>query len=444
MKQDLENENGNGFAKLGLKKETLAAINEMGFKDPSPIQRDAIPLLAQGIDLVAQAQTGSGKTAAFGIHIVEKTDLYDRSVQSIILVPTRELALQVTNEIKKLAKYYKNFSIVTVYGGASINVQSDMLRKGAHVVVGTPGRVIDMIKRGILKLDKVQTLVLDEADRMLDMGFIDDVKFIINHTPKTRQTLLFSATMPDEIKLLAKEHMNHPETLNVSSDAVPIDKIKQSYIVVDRKEKINSLIKILDREKFDLCLIFTKTKFWADRLGSILERRGKKNIVLHGDLSQSRRNKVMQMFKEKHIHILIATDIAARGIDVSGITHVINYDIPMDPNNYAHRIGRTARAGKEGKAITLVTPEELHDFKMMQRMIGIFINEEKIEGMPHGTGETESPKEYDEYSLEEKLTAFDLHRMRKGEGTAQRERGPHRREHRTWGGRQKKHHRNKR
>ncbi|MCX8202259.1 MAG: DEAD/DEAH box helicase [Candidatus Micrarchaeota archaeon] len=414
------------FERLGLKKESIAAIKEMGFSTPTPIQRDAIPILAQGVDLVAQAQTGSGKTAAFGIHIVEKIKLNDQSVQAIILVPTRELAVQVSNEIKKIAKYYNGFSIATIYGGASINVQTDILKKGAHVVVGTPGRVIDMIKRGVLKLNKVETLVLDEADRMLDMGFMDDVEFIIEQTPRTRQTLLFSATMPDEIKRLASKYMNHPESINVSTDAVPIDKINQSYIVVDKKEKLNALIRILDKEKPRLCIIFTKTKFWADRLGSILARKGKRNIVLHGDLSQSKRDKAIGMFKQKHVPILVATDIAARGLDISGVTHVINYDIPMDPNNYAHRIGRTARAGKEGRAITLVTPEEMHDFKMMQRNVGIFVKEER-EGMIEADKEAEAEKEYDEYSLEEKFTAFDLHRIKKEE--AGRRQGHHYKPH---------------
>ena len=367
------------FEALALRPETLKAIKELGYKSPTPIQKQAIPLLAQGIDLIGQAETGSGKTAAFGIHILEKIDNTHRFPQALILAPTRELAVQVASELRKLGKYY-NVSIVTVYGGASLNTQAEELGRGAHIVVGTPGRILDMIERHALKLEKVHTVVLDEADRMLDMGFIDDVKRILSRTSKIRQTMLFSATMPDEIRHLAQNYMKNPENLTVSTDAMPIEMIKQTYVLVEGRNKFRVLLNILDREKPELLLLFVKTKFGADKIAYQLQHKDKKVIALHGNLSQNQRDRAMHAFRQKHVHILVATDIAARGIDVSGITHVINYDLPMNPETYSHRVGRTARAGARGKAITLVTPEQGREFRDVQLINGVRIPQERIEG----------------------------------------------------------------
>jgi len=367
------------FEQLALRPETLRAIKELGYTVPTPIQLEAIPLLAQGVDLIGQAETGSGKTAAFGIHIIEVIDKGKRKPQSLILTPTRELAVQVSVELRKLAKYH-NLSVVTVYGGASLNVQADELARGAPIVVGTPGRVLDMIRRGALHLDEVKVMVLDEADRMLDMGFIDDVKMILSHTPKGRQTLLFSATMPDEIRNLANRHMNHPESLTVSTDAVPIDKITQTFVLVDMRNKFDVLINLLQIRKPQLVLLFVRTKVNADKLSRGLNRKGFHSIAIHGNLSQNQRDRAMHAFRQKHVNILVATDIAARGIDVLGITHVINYDLPDDPMVYSHRVGRTARAGASGQAITLVTPNQYQELMAVQDINDLHIEREFIEG----------------------------------------------------------------
>jgi ATP-dependent RNA helicase DeaD len=367
------------FEKLALRPETLRAIKEMGFTIPSPIQREAIPILAQGADLIGQAMTGSGKTAAFGIHIIETIDRRHHKPQALILAPTRELAVQVTNELKTLSKYH-HMSVVTIYGGASLNKQAEELSRGTNIVVGTPGRVLDMIGRGVLHLDEVKIAVLDEADRMLDMGFIDDVKEILSYTPKNRQTMLFSATMPDPIRDLAKHYMHAPESLTVSTDAVPIDKIVQSFVLVERRKKFPVLLNILREKRPKLALIFTRTKFGADKLAHNLNHNRQHALVIHGDLSQRKRDQAMDSFRHGHAGILVATDVAARGIDVSGITHVINFDLPDDPNNYSHRVGRTARAGAHGQAISLVLPEQHKELRDIQQMNCLKLKREMVRG----------------------------------------------------------------
>jgi ATP-dependent RNA helicase DeaD len=367
------------FEQLALRPETLRAIQELKYVEPTPIQRESIPLLAQGIDLIGQAMTGSGKTAAFGIHIIEHVDTSKRRPQALVLAPTRELAVQVAAEMQKLAKHYR-MSIVTVYGGASINRQAQELHHGAQVVVGTPGRILDMIRRGVLHLNEAKIVVLDEADRMLDMGFIDDVQTILDETPKERQTMLFSATMPPEIRNLARTYMRNPESLTVSSDAVPLDKIKQTFVLVERVKKFPVLLNILKTKKPALALIFVRTKFGADKLARGLYQKGHRAMAIHGNLSQNRRDKAMYDFKHGHIHMLVATDIAARGLDVSGITHVINYDLPDEPTVYSHRVGRTARAGANGQAISLVMPEQYQELTAVQRTNGLKIEREMIDG----------------------------------------------------------------
>ena len=367
------------FEKLALSPETNRALKEMGFTVPTKIQAESIPILMQGVDLISQAMTGSGKTAAFGIYITESIDKNLRKPQALILTPTRELAVQVTQELKNIGKHH-HLSVVTVYGGASINVQADQLKRGAHIVVGTPGRIMDMLERRALHLDGVRIAVLDEADRMLDMGFIDDVKRILEHTPDHRQTLLFSATMPDEIRALANRYMKNPESLTVSTDAVPIDKIKQSYIMVEGRKKFPMLTGILKSENPELALVFVRTKYEASKIAHKLNQEGFKANSLHGNLSQNQRDKAMHAFKHGHSSVMVATDIAARGLDISGITHVINYDLPIDGNTYSHRVGRTARAGASGKAYSFVTPEQRMELRDITRTTGIVIEQERREG----------------------------------------------------------------
>lgn len=386
------------FEKLALRPETLRAVKEMKFEIPSPIQREAIPVLAQGVDLIGQAMTGSGKTAAFGIHIIEHIDKHSRRPQALILTPTRELAVQVTAELRKLGKYHHT-SVVTVYGGASINRQAEELGRGVHIVVGTPGRILDMLGRGVLHLEEARIVVLDEADRMLDMGFIDDVKEILDKTPKNRQTLLFSATMPDPIRELANRYMHAPENLTVSTDFVPIDKIAQSFVLVERRKKFPVLLNILRDKKPRLALIFTRTKFGADKLARNLNRERMHAMAIHGDLSQNKRDQAMHSFRHGHVHLLVATDLAARGIDVAGITHVVNYDLPDDPLVYSHRVGRTARAGAEGQAISLVLPEQHKEFVNVQRINGLHIKREMVRGCITEEWHTDRKTEIEEQVL---------------------------------------------
>ncbi|MEM2974471.1 MAG: DEAD/DEAH box helicase [Candidatus Micrarchaeia archaeon] len=372
----------NTFEELALRPETLRAVKEMGFTKPTPIQKEAIPLLALGMDIIGQAETGSGKTAAFGIHILEsidKSQISEGAPQALILTPTRELAVQVAQEIRNLGKYHY-VSVVTIYGGASLNVQAEQLEKGAQIVVGTPGRIIDMMERRALKLGSVHIIVLDEADRMLDMGFIDEVKMILDRIPRNRQTLLFSATMPDEVRELAGRYMRNPQDLAVSTDAVPIDKIKQIYVLVERKDKFHALLNLLKLYRPRLALVFVNTKVMAGKLAFMLNKERHKTIALHGNLSQKQRDTAMHAFRQGRVHILVATDIAARGIDVSGITHVINYDLPMDPIIYSHRVGRTARAGARGMAISIITPEQSMELRDIQRITGVRLKTEHIEG----------------------------------------------------------------
>ncbi len=371
------------FEQLALRPETLRAIKEIGYTEPTQIQLEAIPLLAQGIDLIGQAHTGSGKTAAFGIHIIEHIDSTKRKPQALVLTPTRELAVQITVEFKKIAKHHKT-SVVTIYGGASISRQSEELHHGASVVVGTPGRILDMINRGVLHLGEAKIVVLDEADRMLDMGFIDDVQLILDQTPKERQTLLFSATMPDPIRNLAKRYMHTPENLTVSSDAVPLDKIKQTFVLVEHVKKFPVLLNILKSKNPELTLIFVRTKFGADKLARNLDRSGHSAVAIHGNLSQNRRDSAMHAFRQGRTKLLVATDIAARGIDVSGITHIINYDLPDEPAVYSHRVGRTARAGASGQAISLVMPDQFIELTDIQRTNGLKIEREMVPGCVTG------------------------------------------------------------
>ncbi len=352
------------FEELGLSAQLTKALTENGFKEPFPIQETAIPLILQGKDVVGQAHTGTGKTAAFGLPILQQIKP-GGPVQVLILAPTRELAVQVTDEISRFAKY-TGIKAATIYGGQSINLQLDKLRRGVQIIVATPGRLIDHIKQGSIILDDVRFVVLDEADRMLDMGFIDDIKFILFYVNEDRQTCLFSATMPPEILRLADEYMrqNKIEHVRLNEEEITLETIEQSYLVVEEREKFKHLMDFIRRNQNakSQTIVFAATKQRADRLAYKLRQEGFNAVTIHGDLSQKQRDYAMQKFKKGAEDILVATDIAARGIDVPAVGNVINYDVPEDPTVYFHRIGRTARAGGEGNAISLVSNDRVSDF----------------------------------------------------------------------------------
>ena len=348
------------FEELGLGAEIIKALKENGFEAPFPIQQEAIPFILRGIDVIGQAHTGTGKTAAFALPMLTKIKRRG-PVQAVILAPTRELAVQVTAEIEKFARY-TSIRAVSIYGGQSIGIQYNQLRKGVQIVVATPGRLIDHIKRGSISLEEVKFAVLDEADRMLDMGFLDDIKYILSYMSKDRQTCLFSATMPREVLRLAQEYMVDPKEIILNEEELSLDTIDQSYLVVHENEKFKHLCNFIRNKNERQTIVFAATKQRTHRLASELKQEGFKAITMHGDLSQGQRDSAMYKFRKGFEDILVATDIAARGIDVPAVGHVINYDIPADPLIYFHRIGRTARAGGAGKAISLVSQDRVDDF----------------------------------------------------------------------------------
>ncbi|MDD5584887.1 MAG: DEAD/DEAH box helicase [Candidatus Omnitrophica bacterium] len=367
------------FKALGLSDNVLVALARKGFEEPTQIQEKIIPilLLKEDIDIVGQAQTGTGKTAAFGLPLIEKLREAAKVVQAIILVPTRELALQVSEEINSL-KGSKRLQILAIYGGQSIEQQLRRLKEGVDIVVGTPGRVIDHINRRTLKLKNVTHVVLDEADEMLNMGFIEDVEEILKHTPQEKRMLLFGATMPERILSLATRYMKQYEVVAIKKEQLTTDLTDQIYFEVNSSDKFEALCRIIDVEKVFYGLVFCRTKVDVDDIAHRLMDRGYEAEALHGDLSQNQRERILEKFKKKRINILVATDVAARGIDIYHLTHVINYALPQDPESYVHRIGRTGRAGQEGTAVTFVTPEEYRRLTFIKRVAKTDIRKERL------------------------------------------------------------------
>ena len=362
------------FKDLPLSGEVLRSIEELGFENLFPIQAQAITPLLEGKDVIGQAQTGTGKTAAFGVPMVERLNPQIQRVQGLVLVPTRELAVQVAENIGLFAKYAK-LKVLAVYGGEPIGRQIRALQSGVHIVVGTPGRIIDLLERRILNLSSVKTLVLDEADRMLDMGFIEDIEYILAKTPSSRQTSLFSATIDGTVMNLCNRYMKKPEKILVSKDEIALTQMKQYYIVVSSHGKFEALCKILDENHIGKAIIFCKMRGETSRLADDLRRRGYNAAPLHAGFTQPQRDFAINSFRNGKLKLLVATDVAARGLDIEGITHIINYDVPLDALVYFHRIGRTARMGGEGTAITLVSYGELTYFNNIKSLTKTTIEE---------------------------------------------------------------------
>jgi len=345
----------------------LQAITELGFEESTPIQDQAIPIALKGGDLIGQAQTGTGKTAAFGIPLINKIPVSESRIVALIMTPTRELAIQVAEEIGKLARF-KGIGSLPIYGGQEIGRQIRALKRRPQIIIGTPGRLLDHINRKTIKLDDVQTVVLDEADEMLDMGFMEDITTILSMVPEERQTMLFSATMPPNIQKLAQQFLRNPEHVSVIPKNITAPSIEQAYIEVHERQKFEAICRLLDMESPELAIVFGRTKRRVDELSEGLQKRGYSADGLHGDLSQNQRDAVMRKFRDGSIDVLVATDVAARGLDVSGVTHVINFDLPQDPESYVHRIGRTGRAGKEGTAWSFVTPREIDHLHFIEKV----------------------------------------------------------------------------
>lgn len=355
------------FQELSLSDHTLKAIVAMGFEEATPIQEQAIPAAMEGRDIIGQAQTGTGKTAAFGIPMVEAVDIKSDAIQGIVITPTRELAVQVAEELNRIGQF-KDVHTLPIYGGQDIKWQINALKRKPQIIVGTPGRLVDhMMRRKTIKLNSIKTVVLDEADEMLDMGFIEDIEDILETTPKSRQTLLFSATMPEPIQKLARRFMKDPMVIGIKSKTMTVSGTEQSYFEVPEKQKFEVLCRLLDVQLSARAIVFVRTKRRVDELARALNERGYPAEGIHGDLAQSKRDSVMRAFREGTTEILIATDVAARGLDISDVTHVYNFDIPQDPDGYVHRIGRTGRAGKTGVAITFVTPREMNLLRLIEQ-----------------------------------------------------------------------------
>lgn len=354
------------FQDLGLSPTMMKSIKRMGFEEATPIQSQTIPLSLDNKDIIGQAQTGTGKTAAFGIPLIEKIETASGHIQGIVVAPTRELAIQVSEELYKIG-FGKKVRVLAIYGGQDINRQIRALGKSPHIIVGTPGRLLDHINRKTMRLENVHTAILDEADEMLNMGFIEDIEAILGQIPSERQTLLFSATMPAPIQKIAETFMKNPQVVRVKTKEVTVSSIEQFYVEVQERNKFDVLTRLLDIQSPELAIVFGRTKRRVDELAEALNLRGYNAEGIHGDLSQAKRMSVLRKFKEGSIDVLVATDVAARGLDISGVTHVYNFDIPQDPESYVHRIGRTGRAGKAGVALTFVTPREKSYLSVVER-----------------------------------------------------------------------------
>lgn len=355
------------FNELNLSADLLAEIEKAGFVEASPIQEQTIPLALEGKDVIGQAQTGTGKTAAFGLPTLEKIRTEEATIQALVIAPTRELAVQSQEELFRFGRS-KGVKVRSVYGGSSIEKQIKALKSGAHIVVGTPGRLLDLIKRKALKLQDIETLILDEADEMLNMGFLEDIEAIISRVPENRQTLLFSATMPDAIKRIGVQFMKEPEHVKIAAKELTTELVDQYYIRVKEQEKFDAMTRLMDVEQPELAIVFGRTKRRVDELTRGLKIRGFRAEGIHGDLDQNKRLRVLRDFKNGNLDVLVATDVAARGLDISGVTHVYNYDIPQDPESYVHRIGRTGRAGKSGQSITFVSPNEMGYLQIIENL----------------------------------------------------------------------------
>ena len=361
------------FADLGLSDEILAAVRDVGYDTPSPIQEQGIPPLLEGLDVIGQAQTGSGKTAAFGLPMLQYVDPSESDVQGLVLTPTRELCIQVTQALRAYGKA-KGIDVVAVFGGAPIRSQQAQLRAGGHVVVGTVGRVKDLISRHSLMLHGCRFVVLDEADEMLDLGFLEDVERILSLTPSSRQTALFSATMPPEIRRLADQYLYNPVMVKVKNDTLTVDTVEQFALEVAARDKPEALATVLEAEHPEQALVFVRTKIRCDQLYRSLRDRGMNVKALHGDMTQGARDGVMISFKDGRLPLLIATDVASRGLDISGISHVINFDVPTSPDVYVHRIGRTGRVGRSGRAITFYEPRQQREIQAIERNAGVTLS----------------------------------------------------------------------
>ena len=354
------------FSEFRLTEPILKALNSMGFEEATPIQEQSLAIMLQGKDIIGQAHTGTGKTAAFGIPLVELLEAGEENIQGVVLAPTRELAIQVAEELNRIGQF-NGIRSLPIYGGQEISRQIKALKKRPQIIVATPGRLMDHMRRKTIRLDRVRIVVLDEADEMLNMGFIEDIETILKQVPTKRQTLLFSATMPSAVETLAVKYMQSPEVIKSRSRIATVPSIEQSYIEVDERKKFDVLCRLLDTQSPDRAIVFGRTKRRVDELYEALNKRGYGAEGIHGDMPQSKREYVMGQFKNGTVEVLVATDVAARGLDISGVSHIYNFDIPQDPEWYVHRIGRTGRAGKSGTAVTLVRPREIQHLKDIER-----------------------------------------------------------------------------
>lgn len=355
------------FDDFGLQHQITRALSNMGFEEATPIQTQTIPIALRGQDLIGQAQTGTGKTAAFGIPLLQRLSEEKEEVQGLVLAPTRELAVQVAEELNKIAQY-KGMRALPIYGGQDIDRQIKALKKKPQIIVATPGRFMDHMRRKTVRLHSIEMVVLDEADEMLNMGFVEDIQTILQEIPESRQTLLFSATMPRPIQEIAQRFMKNPELVKIKAKEMTVANIQQQYMEVPERQKFDVLCRLLDIHSPELAIVFGRTKRRVDELAEALNKRGYAAEGIHGDLNQAKRDSVLRRFKEGTIELLVATDVAARGLDISGVTHVYNFDIPQEAESYVHRIGRTGRAGKTGLAITFIAPREIDHLKAIEKM----------------------------------------------------------------------------